>query len=196
MMDVSSPIAAVIPSLDGGVLMALAGSTSAKSLNDVWHQTPGASKSGVRLALLRLASEGVVLQVPGGYILNQEHLAAPGVLALAGMRTDFLDRLREYVADQPDQPLLLGLFGSYARRDGDSDSDIDVLLVTQATDAAQLAGELSDNVRRWTGNSCHVVVLSLADVRRMRGTQEPILEAWGQDLLVVTGDSRVLEGQT
>ena len=68
MMDVSSPIAAVIPSLDGGVLMALAGSTSAKSLNDVWHQTPGASKSGVRLALLRLASEGVVLQVPGSQI--------------------------------------------------------------------------------------------------------------------------------
>jgi hypothetical protein len=192
-MDVSSPIAAVIPSLDGGVLMALAGSTSAKSLNDVWHQTPGASKSGVRLALLRLASEGVVLQVPGGYILNQEHLAAPGVLALAGMRTDFLDRLREFVADQPD---VLYCPGLHARRDGDSDSDIDVLLVTQATDAAQLAGELSDNVRRWTGNPCHVVVLSLADVRRMRGNQEPILEAWGQDLLVVTGDSRVLEGQT
>ena len=194
-MDLSSPIAAVIPSLDGGVLMALAGSTSAKSLNDVWQQTPGASKSGVRLVLLRLTGEGVVLQVPGGYILNQEHLAAPGILALAGMRTRLLDRLRNFVADQAHQPLLLGLFGSYARRDGNSDSDIDVLLVTEATNADQMAGELSDKVRRWTGNPCHVVVLSLADVRRMRGNQEPILEAWGQELLIVTGDSSVLEGR-
>ena len=175
--------------------MALAGSTSAKSLNDVWQQTPGASKSGVRLVLLRLTGEGVVLQVPGGYILNQEHLAAPGILALAGMRTRLLDRLRNFVADQAHQPLLLGLFGSYARRDGNSDSDIDVLLVTEATNADQMAGELSDKVRRWTGNPCHVVVLSLADVRRMRGNQEPILEAWGQELLIVTGDSSVLEGQ-
>lgn len=191
-MDVSQPVRAVIPSLEGPVLMLLSGSTTPLSLSEITRMADAGSTSGVRKALVRLTGQGVVDRVPGGYLLNREHLAASAVCELAALRSQFAQRLAAFADGLPEGPALMGLFGSYARRDGDSNSDIDVLLVTDSAAVADCAGELADHVRRWTGNSCHVVVLSTADVARMRAEREPILAEWRQDVVVVTGDIGVL----
>lgn len=194
-MDVSNPVSSVIPTLDGAVLVVLAGSTAARSLADVHQQVPGASKSGVRLSLLRLVEQGVVLQAPGGYILNREHLAAPAVALLAEMRSELLRRIGELVDGWEAGPLLVAAFGSFARRDGDSESDIDLLLVSKAKSADEQAGELSGRVRAWTGNECHVLALAPADISRMRRNKESILGEWDRDLEPIRGDSHVLKGR-
>lgn len=191
-MDVSNPVKAVIPSLDGRILMVLAGSNVARTLADIHEQLGRASKSGIRLALLRLVHEGVVRRVPGGYILNREHLAAPAVALLAAMRSELLHRIEEFVGTWHVKPLLVAAFGSFARRDGDSDSDIDLLLVAEATNAEERAGDLSERVRAWTGNECHVLTLTPSDLRRMRRSREAILREWERDLEVICGDVHVI----
>lgn len=195
-MDVSDPVKAVIPSLDGRILVVLAGSSAPMSLADIHERLGRASKSGVRLALLRLVDEGVVHRVPGGYILNREHLAAPAVALLAAMRSELLRRIEAFVTTSDVKPLLVAAFGSFARRDGDSDSDIDLLLVTEAENAEELAGDLSERVRVWTGNECHVLTLTPLDLRRMRHNREALLQEWERDLEVICGDVQVIEGHS
>ena len=192
-VDVSQPVRAVIPTLDGPVLTTLAGSSVPLNLTDIARLADAGSLSGIRKTLLRLAEQGVVNQVPGGYALNREHLAAGAISQLVNLRAEFTRRLTTFVDALPEAPALVGLFGSYARRDGDSDSDIDILIVTDAPGADGSAGELAALVHRWTGNSCHIVVLTTADVARMEAADEPILAQWRNDLLVVAGDSQVLQ---
>jgi predicted nucleotidyltransferase len=177
-MDVGNPISSVIPSLDGAVLGALAGTTAPMNLSRV-HEVGGrGSLSGVRRVLVRLVGTGVVLEIPGGYVLNRD---------LASLWGEVFDRIRSHVGEWPELPRLVGVFGSAARRDGGEDSDIDVLVVSDAVDAAERAAELAGRIERWTGNPTHVVTVGSKDLRRMRRAREPILAAWDQDLVVIVG---------
>lgn len=192
-MDVSMPITTVVPSLDGPVLAALVRTTVPLSLAAVHEGAGRGSKSGVRSVLLRLVDEGVVLAVPGGYVLNREHVAAPAIELLATLHGELVDRLRSTVEEWPVAPSLVGLFGSAARRDGDAASDIDVLVVSDDPDLPDRIDELSDLIRRWTGNGAHVIGRSTSEVRRLRRAGEPILAEWTRDLLVITGDRSVVD---
>lgn len=151
--------------------------------------------SGVRKVLLRLIEQGLVLNVPGGYLLQREHLAAPAVLLLAGMRSELLRRIGEFSDQQSMASMLLGVFGSFARRDGDASSDIDLLLVGDAAESVEHAGDLAERVRTWTGNACGVVALSSADVSRMHRKKDRILHEWANDVVVIRGDISALRGR-
>lgn len=192
-MHVGSPISSVIPSVDGGVLEVLVGTSMPLNLSTVHRLSGRASLSGVRRVLLRLVEAGVVFQVPGGYVLNREHVATAGIVSLARQWTEVLERMRRHVEDWADPPRLLGLFGSAARRDGGEESDVDVLLVSDAPDAEARAAGLAQRLTSWTGNAAHVVTLSTRDLRRMRRFKEPVLDEWDRDLVVVTGDRMVLK---
>lgn len=191
-MDVSMPIRAIIPTLDGPVLSVLAGVSAPLPLTEVAKGAGVGSLSGVRLALRRLVRQGVVLEPPGGYVLNRDHVAAPGIELLAGMRATFIRRVGELVDTWDPAPLLLGAFGSFARRDGGPDSDIDLLVITKAKDATEQAGDLAEHVRAWTGNQCHVVTLRPADIARLRRVDEPILADWRRDLEPIRGSVALL----
>lgn len=195
-MDIASPIRGVVPSLDGPVLQALAGTTAPLSLTRVHRLADAGSLSGVRKVLLRLVTTGLVDEVPGGYLLNRDHVAAPAVEQLAGLRREVFRRLGDYAERLRPAPTLVGVFGSFARGDGDADSDIDVLVVAHRdvdSDSDDIASELSTTVQRWTGNACHVVTVTVEDIERMHLAGEPILTSWSKDLVVVLGDPSVLK---
>lgn len=193
-VNVARPIASVIPSLDGAVLNALAGTTAPLNLSGVHALAGTGSLSGVRRVLVRLVEEGVVDMAPGGYVLNREHVAAPAIEALSRLWGEVLDRIRRLAESWSAPPALVALFGSAARRDGDSHSDIDLLLVSDAKDLGEQARELAARVSGWTGNTTMVLDFSSKDIRRMRRAREAILDEWGRDLLVVVGDRGVLRG--
>ena len=191
-MNVSMPISSVVPSLDGPVLAALASTTAPLSLADVHRLARRGSKSGVRQVLVRMVAEGLVHDVPGGYVLNRDHVAAPAVELLGNLHGELVARLRAALADWSGEVILAGLFGSAARRDGDASSDIDVLVVSDDAGLDDLADDLAGQVRVWTGNAAQVVGLTTADLRRLRRAKEPIVAGWERDLLVICGDRKVL----
>jgi predicted nucleotidyltransferase len=163
------------------------------SLAEVHRRAGGGSKSGIRRVLLRLVAEGVVHDVPGGYLLNRDHLAAPAVELLANLHGEFLARIRREVDGWTRPPDLVGLFGSAARRDGDASSDIDLLVVGDAPDVDDV-DRLGQRIEAWTGNAAQIIALTPGDLRRLRRAREPIVAVWDRELVVVVGDRRALEG--
>jgi len=141
-----------------------------------------------------MVDEGLVLEVPGGYLLNRDHLAAPAVELLAALHGELVSRIRDAVDEWPTPPSLVGMFGSAARRDGDadSDSDIDVLVVSDDSDLDDRVDELAEQIRRWTGNRAQVIGRTPKEIARLRRAKEPILAEWTRDLVVIAGERAAL----
>lgn len=191
-MDVSSPIRTVVPSLDGPVLQALSASNAPASLSQVHRRTGEGSVSGVRRVLERMVTHGLVLRQPGGYVLNREHLAADAVLLLTGLHGRFRERLRDWVAARDEPIVAVGLYGSAARRDGSTDSDIDLVVVTSSPTDPQLRDDLAATVERWTGNRAQVVALTAKQVEQLHAQASPIVASWVDELEMIEGDPRAL----
>lgn len=192
-MDVTMPLRSVVPTLDGPVVAVLAATTAPLSLAEVHRRAGGGSKSGIRLVLLRLVAEGLVHEVPGGYVLNRDHLAAPAVELLANLHGELIARIRQEIDGWAQTPLSVGLFGSAARRDGDASSDIDLLVVSDDANIDDV-DRLGHRIEAWTGNTAQIIVLTSGDLRRLGRAREPIVGVWDRELVVITGDRRALKG--
>lgn len=170
-MDVGQPHRAVSPSVDGDVLVALAGVETELTEGELAGLVTG-SQRGVSDALSRLVDQGIVLRRDAGparlHQLNRDHVAAAVVLEMAQLRSRLLARLRYTLGLWDPAPVHASLFGSAARRSGDASSDIDLLLIAHDADVAderwldQVDG-LRQDVRRWTGNDTQIVVLSVSE---------------------------------
>jgi predicted nucleotidyltransferase len=168
-MDLRHPLSTVTPTLDGDVLLVLAGVDAELTGREVHRLAIRGSEHGVRKVLDRLAGEGVVHRRPAGsanlYRLNREHLAAPAIEALAGLRQELLRRTRAAVAEWAIAASGVVLFGSFARGEAGRERDIDVLVVRRpAVDPddpawrTQLTG-LEAALTAWTGNDARVLEL-------------------------------------
>jgi hypothetical protein len=194
------PLSTVTPTLDGDVLVVLAGVDTELTGREVHRLANRGSEHGVRKVLDRLAGEGVVHRRPAGsanlYKLNREHLATPAIEALAGMRRELLRRMRETVAVWEVAPVGVVLFGSLARGEADRESDIDILVIrAMAVDAddlvwsAQVTG-LAGAVSAWTGNDARVLEYADDDVAQT-GADEVITNALAEGI-EIAGSLRAL----
>lgn len=177
----------------------LAGTTMAMTGRQVALLTGRKSHSGVLDALHRLSEQGLVdraeLNHAFLFSLNREHLAAPAVLALAGLRTALIAQIREEIATWEIPPTHASMFGSAARGDGDTSSDID-LLVARPADVledddrwrAQLDG-LTRKVERWTGNRTPIAEIVEPELRRLTSNPPPIIEELRRDAIHLGGQS-------
>jgi len=115
----------------------------------------------VNAILGRLTRAGIVLAERQGnavlYQANRDHLGWAVVKALAGMRRSALDAMRAEIASWQTAPVTALCLGSFARGEGDEDSDVD-LLVVRPSDLAELDDTwdrqqqaLRDLVQRSTG---------------------------------------------
>lgn len=191
-MDVSLPIRAVVPSLDGPVLQALSASNAPVSLSELHRRTGEGSVSGVRRVLERMVDHGLVLRQPGGYELNRDHLAADAVVMLTGLHGRLRERLREWLAARDEPIVAVGLYGSLARRDGSTDSDIDLVVITARSTSTELRDELAATVERWTGNPAQVAVLTEDQVEQLHSQASAIISSWSEEMEMVVGDPSAL----
>jgi hypothetical protein len=118
---------------------------------------------------------------------------AAAVEAAATADSELERRVRAALEEWMPAPAGAILFGSFARRDGDARSDIDLLLVRQddidEDDAAWAAHryDIARSIERWTGNNAQIVELSSAELADAL--------ARGDDLIAsVRRDGRVLVG--
>ena len=118
------------------------------------------------------------------YVLNREHLAAAAILELARLREGMIERFKHEFARWKVPPLSAVLFGSAARGDGDSESDIDVMIIrpddVSAVDKewARQRGDLARHGSSWTGNEVNAVEYQSDVFRRLwRGGEALLMEA-------------------
>lgn len=197
-MDVSRPYRAVSPGLTGDVLTVLAGTTRPLTGREVAALVGHASVDGVRKALDRFVEHGLVSRQPAGraylHTLNRAHVAAAAVEALAAVRTSFLARLHDAVAGWETQPAHASLFGSAARLDGDTASDIDLFVIrpkgVEEEDGAWRAqvSELVDLVHDWTGNEASVVEYGERELGRLERSARGLLSDLRADRIDLAGE--------
>ena len=197
-MNLSAPYTAVAAPTDGAVLALLAGTTRPLSGREVARLIEGTHNT-VRLALKRLSEQGIVTVQEAGsgaallYSLNREHLAAGAVELLANLRERLFTCLRDSMREWAILPAHAYAFGSVARGDGDTSSDIDLFIVRPAGVGeedqhwrGQLA-RLADEVRRWTGNHAGIAEVSETDVRRLARDRPRIVGDLQRDAVTLVG---------
>ena len=196
-MDVSKPFTAISSSVDADVLVVLAGSTKPRSGRELARRA-GRSNTGVQHVLDRLVEHGLVHREEVGrtflYELNRDHLLAPTVEQMAGARAELIRRLRKVIGVWEPAPVHASLFGSAARGDGDTSSDIDLLIVRPADLDPEDANwrdqldELADSVRRWTGNNAGIAEVSEGELPRLRKDRPPVVEEVSEDAVDLAGE--------
>jgi predicted nucleotidyltransferase len=196
-VDLSRPWALIRSPNDMDVLRVLRGTTRPLTGREVARLVRSGSQPTINACLRRLSAEGLVHAEKAGsaylYTFNREHLAAPAVELLADLRTELARRLRDEVAAWQIAPIHLSIFGSAARGDGDTQSDIDLFIVRPRTITVedsrwreQLA-RLADRVLAWTGNHAGLSEISETDTRRLRRERPPIVEELGRDAITIAG---------
>lgn len=185
------------PAVRGALLQALARLEQPVTRRQL-ASAAGVAPGNASAVIEELIRAGLVSQTAAGrssmVVLNRSHLAAGPVLALAGLRGELIRRLRERLSAWPE---LLGawLFGSVARGDADSESDIDLLIV--ADDLRSLGlhermAQLHADIRSWTGNDLQVVEHSAASWRKLVRTKNRLVEQIRLDGIALTGDAASL----
>jgi DNA-binding transcriptional ArsR family regulator len=197
-MDVSKPLEAMLPAVDSAVLAVLARSEKPRTGREIARVTDR-SQPGVQRVLNRLVEQGLVHRTDAGssrsYMLNREHIAAGPVEELANIRPTLFKRLRELIAGWSVPPVHASVFGSAARGDGTTQSDIDIFLVRpESSDPedpawrAQL-DEIGERVLAWTGNHTGIAEVGESDLAIMRQEKPAVIAE-------VEGDAVELAGAT
>lgn len=131
-MDFVHPVNAVIPGAQGHVLAVLAETSAELNLRTV-ARLAGVSASQASRVMPGLVELGLVerREVPPSLLfrLNRENEAARIVVELAQLRDNVLQRIGAAAGDLPQPPASIIVFGSFARREADRTSDIDVVVV-------------------------------------------------------------------
>lgn len=187
-MDFSRPLSVIAPTLDGDVLAVLAGAEEEFTGRRIHRVLGRGSEHGIRKAADRLVEQGIVSRRQAGqaklYSLNRGHLAAPYVEGLSTLLVQLVERLTATVAGWDVPPALVFLFGSVARGDAGSDSDLDLFVVRKAMpvrsrDSAwqeQLV-ELEREATVWTGNEARILEYRRQDLAdpAIRGLAEEVV---------------------
>ena len=147
-MNLTDPSLSWTSALDGPVLSVLAEYDRPLTVTEIAEKAARGTEIGIRRVIQRLVAQGIVSGIAigkrSGYVLNRQHVAADGVIQLAGLRRILWSRMAEHITHWPSKPVLARVFGSAARGDGDETSDIDVLFVRPAT-AQEIQLERSSN---------------------------------------------------
>ncbi|HEX5265286.1 MAG TPA: nucleotidyltransferase domain-containing protein [Acidimicrobiales bacterium] len=182
-MDFVSPVERVIPGVQGRVLAVLARVDTELTMRTVAKLADVSTNRAVAV-LNRLVHLGLVERREAGSAalvrLARDNEASQAVIALSILTDRVLDRLEKAAADIQPAPVSMVLFGSFARREADEDSDIDVLVVRDpqvpADDDTWLdtLGKWTAFARRVAGNPVNVLETSADELPRLMRRKDSV----------------------
>ncbi|PYH01157.1 hypothetical protein CVV67_06075 [Arthrobacter stackebrandtii] len=198
-MRLQNPLSALSSSLEMGILYVLCGADESFTAPLIHRLLPEeGSLPGVRYALPGLVDQGIVLERKLGRIstfaLNRDHVLAGLLMDMAQSKAVLLGRIGETVASWRMSPTVVTLFGSAARGDMRSDSDIDLFLLfpdgmvdgSVEDDVASLASMVAS----WTGNDARPLVYTHDEVE-----DNPLFRGIVDEGIHIFGDRRALVRQ-
>ena len=183
-MDWNAPYRSVATGVRGDVLAVLALGAEPMTGREIARRAH-ASQQAARTVLDDLERQGIVVvrAVPPSYLyeINREHVAAAIIEDLVRLRELALDRIRERVSTWSPPPVNVTVFGSVARGDATTTSDLDLLVVRSDTSPSGFTywdadvPDLADAVRRWCGNPAQVLEYSEREVRERSAGRDRLL---------------------
>lgn len=197
-MDIAKPYLALLQPVRAATLLALRRTVAPMTGREVARRA-GVSQPAALSALNHLVEHGVVRSQPAGraklYTLNAEHLLVAAVDAVFDVRAELVKRIAAAISNWELQPLNVSLFGSVARGDGDTESDIDLmvvrpLLADEGADGVVWQSQLDTlvhEIEAWTGNRAAPMVLGADELRAMSSQKHRLLEDVRRDGLLITG---------
>ena len=195
-MDFVRPIEAVVPGAQGRVLAVLVETTAELNLRTI-AQLAGISQAQASRLLPDLVALGIVerREVPPASLfrLVPDHVASRALVALARPTETVVHEMGRLAAALPRPPVSVIAFGSFARREADADSDIDVVVVRpddvdEADDAWSASLEAwRGDVRRITGNQVEVLEVSVAEAATKLAGRSQLWADVRRDGLVIHG---------
>jgi predicted nucleotidyltransferase len=198
-MDWNHPEHVFGSGLEPVVLRALWRAGAPMTGSDVHRVASKGSVRGIRLALSRLALQGIVVSSRVGsattHALNREHFGFTAIDAAfreLDPWTQFRSRVTEVVAEHgPDDPLsvTVAMFGSVARGEARLDSDVDLaVVVNELDDAAEnLADQLRNELSAATGQAVQVYLTTPARLKDAVRLADPIVDSFRSDARAVSG---------
>lgn len=174
-MRLQNPFSAISTTgIDSQVLTVLVRSEQYLTIREIHQLLPEhGSHQGVRLSAGRLVEQGMLLQRLTGrgyaFAFNGDHLLAAAVRQIAHAKSELIARMAHAISEWQIQPTVATLFGSAARNEMSTDSDIDVLIVVPdgATDDVvdELVSDFAAHVTLWTGNDLRPLIYKDSEVQ-------------------------------
>ncbi len=197
-MDFVRPIEAVIPGVQGRVLAVLAETTAELNLRTI-ARLSGVSLAQVSRVLPGLVELGLVerREAPPSSLfrLVPEHVAASPLLSLARARDGVIEEMGRVAATLPVTPASVIVFGSFARGEADSESDIDAVFIRPAgvdeSDEAwaDSVEQWRSQIRRISGNPVEVLEVGSEEVGARLSGRRPVWRDIRSEGIVVHGRS-------
>ena len=186
-MNYQRSVEELIPGVQGRVLGVLSRTETEMTIRTLANLAE-ASPQQATVIVTHLVDIGVVSRREAGSSslvrLERENEAARVVLALARLSESTMDRLADAARHVEPAPVSLIVFGSFARGEADTESDLDILAVRSSQVAAD-DNEWIDALGRWevdarkiVGNPVNMMVVSFDEVpallRRRSGPWQTI----------------------
>lgn len=197
-MDFVRPVEAIVPGAQGRVLAVMAETTAELNLRTI-AELSGVSQAQASRVLPGLVRLGVLerREVPPASLFRfvPEHVASRAITALTRARDTLVEELGQLVATLPVAPVSVVVFGSFARREADAESDLDIVVVrphdVDEDDEHWVASidQLRTSGRRLTGNLLQVLEVAEQDVASL-------LESRRQVWVDIRREGRVLYGSS
>lgn len=195
-MDFVRPVEAVIPGVQGRVLAVLAETTAELNLRTI-ARLSGVSVAQASRVLPRLVELGIAerREIPPSSLfrLVPEHIAAGPLVALARGRDGVIEEMGRVAAVLPVVPVSVIAFGSFARGEADTESDIDAVFIRPAgldesDDAwADSIEQWRTQIRRATGNPVEVLEIGFEEVGARLRSERPVWRDIHREGVIVHG---------
>ena len=193
-VDLSAPLSSFMDRLDAVALRVVARAGAELTGRQVARLAGTRTPANIRLSLRRLVDIGLVASAPAPhatmYSANRSHILWPAV----EIAMNALNRSIASFADaNGPEGVTVVLYGSVARGDATTMSDIDLLVVFLDTvtvdDRDEFVTGLRGSVQLWTGNDTQIYDVTESALARQREAGDPIVDCWATDGVVVFGDS-------
>lgn len=192
-MDLSMPGADLLGPIRARVIAALARVADPVSGREVARLAGGLAPSSTHRELQSLVEIGLVATRRGShattYTLNRDHVLWPPLAEILGSYAQVEQRIRESVQRHVGGAVSCALFGSVARGDSTTSSDIDLLVVTdtESQEVVDALDRVRDDLAQFTGNNPQLIAVSRPHLRRMVAAGDPLVASWQTDLRMISG---------
>jgi len=129
------------------------------------------------------------------YSANRLHVLWPAVEIAMDARQELTRRIAAFADRNAPDGVTVALYGSVARGESTSKSDIDLLIVfpdaVPLDDRDEFVTGLRDSVQLWTGNDAQIYDLTESALTTQSTENDPIVDSWVSDGIIVFGNTRL-----